>query len=206
MEFFYFQAGTNEMSGFLPSGTCVFCRAQGPVFELEYPDDGKHGCGRCLKQGRFGFSHDTDFGYLTREGLSGWVREGDIYRREDRVVEVSAVGTDGGVSPPVAVTRPGDGPTLPAPSVEGLHHTPKFRAWQTPRWLCHCDDFMQYQGPWEPHHFEVHGGRDFFYDHVDEDYVPLELFWPEDGNDSDGQCHMFKCLKCGEYRGFLETT
>lgn len=113
--------------------TCLFYGETGPGFVLSsaprrHKDEGadpEFGCADCLKEGRFGFWHDTDIGLLLDE-----TRLTQMY--------------DGAALPP---------PAFPASALIELYRTPQIVTWQQELWLTCCNDFMAYLGTWEPEDF-----------------------------------------------------
>ena len=80
MIFKYFKGPIDEMSGLvIEHSVCSICGKTDHCFELDYTitnvfsddeKDGKFGCYSCLKEGKFEFWHDTEFGMLNENGLS----------------------------------------------------------------------------------------------------------------------------------------
>src|SRR5437764_435457 len=85
------------------------------------------GCFACLRAGRFEFWHDTEVGVLDEKGLT------KVYNQN----------------------RPPPPGLSPSALVE-LRRTPPIVTWQQELWLTHCDDFMAYQGTWQPRDFDAH--------------------------------------------------
>lgn len=87
--FHYFQAPVENMSHFVPKGTCTFCDTVGPCLGLK---DSKRGCLDCLRQGRFYFWHDTEIGLLTPDkGLVSETRSQKKLAREFKRVNFAAL-------------------------------------------------------------------------------------------------------------------
>lgn len=190
MDFKYFKGPLDEMSDLLDHKTvCSICGRTDHCFELEYTitqafdedkKEGKVGCYSCLKEGRFEFWHDTEYGMLDENGLS------KVYKHNSDS------------PPPVGSDR-----------LSEMRRTPQFISWQQELWLCHCNDFMIYRGTWEPKDFyknsEDGDGRALFMqmtdkelNHLWDDSLPenstfLEEWYPT--------YYVFECGHCGKLRG-----
>ena len=100
---------------------CAFCGQIAPCF---YLGGQRHGCFDCLREGRLTFSHDTEIGFVSPQGVRR------LYRDQRKVPDSFNRG-----------------------AFTSLLQTPQFTSWQEPRWLAHCDDFMTYLGEWKPQEF-----------------------------------------------------
>lgn len=190
MPFKYFAGPTSEMAGLCNEQcACYFCGHVSACFALDFAvcptlkgDErrGQVGCIDCLQAGRFEFSHDTEVGVLDQSGLK------HVYK---------------------------DNKPAPAgfsmPALGELRRTPRIVTWQQELWLTHCNDFMTYQGTWEPEDFHRHSptgdGKKLFLEMTDEWYQHL---W--DASLRPGQTkptgwhatyYVFKCGHCGTLRG-----
>lgn len=168
---------------------CSICKKTDHCFELDYTitdvfndDDkeGKLGCYACLREGRFEFWHDTEFGLLDENGLD------NIYKRD------------------IAVPA-----SLAIEKLIELKRTPQFITLQQGLWLTHCDDFMVYKGTWEPKDFYSNSkdgdGKALFMSMTDED---MNHLWddslPENKNILEewySTYYVFECSHCGKLRG-----
>lgn len=201
LEFRYFRAPEAEM-GFLPGDrTCSLCGQPGRCFPLDGVNSselsegergGKIGCYDCLRRDRFGFTHDTEVGFITEEGLLSSGEPDDSPKR------VFVVASDGEA---VADSAPLVHPPTPHVSEEAvaeLRRTPGFSTWQEVTWPVHCDDFMAYLGIWGPEDFAEaspdESGRQLFLDMVDPFFHDR---WTEDNGPRFGQNFVaFQCLHC----------
>ena len=145
--------------------------------------EGKIGCYDCLRNGEFGFWHDTEFGFLDENGLRK-VRG----RNYDNTLEISAN------------------------SLSELRRTPQIVTYQQEMWLTHCNDFMVYVGTWTPKDFNLNSptgnGKDLFLELTDKE---LSHLWDE--SLQEGQMmleewyptyYMFKCRHCDKLRGYWD--
>lgn len=127
--------------------TCSLCGQPGRCLDLthlavgELPEEerrGQIGCLDCLRRGRFGFAHDTEVGYLTKEGLETYDEPADEPRR------VFVVAGDGeAVAEDIPLISPPQ-PQISEEAIAELRRTPSFSTWQDIPWAVHCDDFMAY--------------------------------------------------------------
>src|SRR5688572_28314468 len=135
MEFRYFKGPTQDMSQLLDGAhTCSICGNIGSAcFSLDYTitdifaedvKEGKIGCIKCLREGKFEFWHDTEFGMLDEKGLT------KVYNHN--------------------MDNP---PEIEDEKKNELKRTPQIITWQQELWLTHCNDFMIYKGTWEPGDF-----------------------------------------------------
>lgn len=136
---------------------CSLCGKRAECFELDFAicnelnesqRKGGVGCVYCLAKGRFEFWHDTEIGVLDENGLT------KVYKHNRE--------------PPEGFSKE---------ALVQLRRTPQFISWQQELWLTHCNDFMVYQGTWEPTDFNRNSpsgdGRSLFLEMTDEDYQHL---------------------------------
>ena len=188
MNFEYFQGPVSEMASLCKGEkTCGICKRVGPCFELrsatiqsEEASEVGYGCWECLANGKFEFWHDTDIGMLDEKGLT------KVYKHNQPRLE-----------------------GFPDAALVALRRTPQIVTWQQELWLTHCNDFMVYQGTWQPKDFNGNAangdGRALFLQVTDDDYAHL---WDEslpDGKtllkDWHATYYAFKCRHCGKLRG-----
>lgn len=190
LDFRYFQGPQEHMSNLASEPVaCHFCGSFGDGFELDFSicalsdeeKEGRHGCVRCLSEGRFEFWHDTDIGVLDENGLK------KVYKHNG--------------SAPADFSRS---------ALVALRRTPQIVTWQQELWLSHCSDFMVYIGTWGPADFERNApdgdaralflrmtrdpGLQFLWD---ECLVPHEKI-PGSWN---ATYYAFKCSHCGTLAG-----
>jgi len=190
MVFKYFKGPIEDMSALITKkSVCSICGKTDFCFELDFtitdafPDDdkdGKAGCYSCLKDGRFEFWHDTEYGMLDENGLS------KVYNHN--------------------MANP---PAINAGNLTEMRRTPQIATWQQELWLTHCDDFMIYKGVWEPLDFYSNSqdgnGKALFMSMTDED---LNHLWddslPKNETTLKGwypTYYVFECSHCGKLRG-----
>lgn len=197
------------MSGLLAGDeTCGICGARRRCFELaramrlrDVPEAATTGCVGCLSDGRFGFFHDTEAGYLDENGLTTYEPD----EEEDAVERVFSVDPAGKVVG--CAEQPRSKPVLPKVNdvaLPGLRATPSFPTWNEVAWMVHCDDFMAYRGVWTSAQFNATArpstGRELFVGMLDRDY---HFLWPEDATEprwGDVCIVVFECLACGLLR------
>jgi uncharacterized protein CbrC (UPF0167 family) len=179
MKFRYFEGPETEMHGLLEEpAECSFCGREDRCFEIQ--DSLEIGCLQCLREGRFGFFHVTEAGYIIEGKL--------IHSIDDELPETAD--PEDGVSPE---------------SVQELWRTPDFPTWNEVEWPVHCRDFMVFLGEWKPADFKQSAGtaasatapRDLFLAMTDPSCHGL---WPEDKDPEDWwvTCFAFRCPVCGE--------
>lgn len=170
--------------------TCDLCAAENQIcFSLNYAitkffsDDnkeGKKGCAKCLRDGKFEFWHDTEYGMLDERGLV------KVYNHN--------------------MANP---PAISAEKLNELKRTPQIITWQQELWLTHCNDFMIYKGTWQPVDFYRNSkngnGRELFLEMTDSD---LQHLWDESLEKVGKQLkswyatyYVFECKHCGKLRG-----
>jgi hypothetical protein len=146
---------------------------------------GKYGCFDCLRVGRFEFWHDTEVGFLSEDGL-------EPSRSHSQPVTSA----------------------LPEAAIVELRRTPQYKSCQQELWLVHCNDFMGYEGAWEPTDFHRNAadgdGRALFMQ-MAPDYADM---WdgavekvPGENTPTgwgDAGCYAFQCLHCSERRAHCD--
>lgn len=139
---------------------------------------------QCLREGRFGFCHDTEAGIVApRAPIAG-----------------------------AEYCKRGVPDSFSQNAVEELLRTPPFPAWQPIRWLVHCDDFMVYIGEWEPDDFRRHApggdGRALFLEMSDWNSAEhARNQWPAGETFPEGWFigyYAFRCRHCGKLRGYFD--
>lgn len=204
MKFKYFQASENEMRG-LKAGmeSCDICNRIDRVFDLQRacgsPFDknsrkGKNGCYGCLQDGRFGFFHITELGFIDENGLH------QDYDAEPEA-RIIAVGPDG-----TATSTPGrfnrQEIKVTPQAIKELWQTPDFPTWNEVSWPVHCEEFMTFLGEWKPANFSE--GRKQFVEMTDRDFHQL---WPADLSPPENwgiAYFAFRCPACGTHRGQVD--
>jgi uncharacterized protein CbrC (UPF0167 family) len=188
MQFKYFKGPFEDMNGLREDEcVCSLCANTGRCFELDYticPElgdekEGKLGCSDCLNAGRFEFWHDTDIGLLDENGLT------KVYNHNQPAP-----------------------PEFSKAALVALRRTPQFVTWQQELWLTHCNDFMVYQGTWEP--------QDFYRNAQDGDgkalFLKMTDHYPNLWDDAliEGETeltgwhatyYVFKCRQCNTLKG-----
>ncbi len=189
----YYAGPWTGMAGFVgENGRCFLCGLVGPCFELdraicpELPSaarKGKAACIACLRAGRFGFWHRTDIGTLGEKGRV------DEQGRRLRL--------------PKGFARQ---------ALVDLRRTPQIACNQEELWLTHCDDFMAYQGVWNPSDFYSHAadgnGRELFLQMTDHGRELWDDCWLDKTQPLTtwyATYYTFKCLHCGRLRGTWDT-
>ena len=192
MQLKYFAGPITDMADLTgETRPCSFCGQRRPCFELsdaicpELPEDAGEsmiGCLDCLRAGRFEFRHGTEFGMLTEEGLI-----------DERTEEPSL------------------SKRLSEAALVELRRTPRIATNQDEIWLTHCNDFMAYQGTWNPSDFYGNApdgdGKALFLEMTDHD----QDLWDDSISDPSGRVtswyatyYVFKCLHCGKLRGYWD--
>ena len=98
---------------------------------------------------------------------------------------------------------------LPAEAFEEFARTPGIVGWGYRDWFTHCNDFMSYQGKWEPEDFYKNApdgnGRALFMEMTDEG----KNLWDEHLADGETKLKqwpveyfVFKCLHCSKFKGY----
>ena len=191
LKFKYFEGPEKDMGDLCQEPCeCTLCGRKDICFELDFADcpeldekekEGKFGCVKCLREGRFEFHHDTDIGFLDERGLT------KVYKHN--------------ADPP---------PDFPTEALTELRRTPDVIRWQYEPWLSHCKDFMAYQGTWVPGDFYKNGpggdGRALFMEMTDD--LDLNHLWDDSLSEGETQLkewhaayYVYKCLHCGKLRG-----
>jgi uncharacterized protein CbrC (UPF0167 family) len=172
---------------------CSICNKDNEhCFDLEFSitnkflheeKEGKIGCYECLRKGEFEFWHDTEFGLLDENGLT------KVYNHNSD-----------------------NPPNIKEDTLKELRRTPQIITYQQEVWLTHCNDFMVYNGTWEPLDFYKNSpngeGRDLFMQMTDKEMGHL---W--DDSLQEGQTlleewhptyYVFECRHCGKLRGYWD--
>ena len=189
------------MSRLLPGlRVCSLCGQTGRCFDLgftvgtglsEKERAGKVGCLDCLRQDRFGFSHDTEVELFMPDASP------------KQIFVVSGSGETATASTPLIYPPQ---PQVLDEAIAELRRTPKFSTFQDIPWLVHHDDFMAYLGIWGPKDVTTVSSpdtaREVFLEMVDRDGRAL---WPEGKEPLFGDNLVaFQCLHCQTYRGILD--
>ena len=208
--FRYFRGSETDMSSLLPGvRVCSLCGQTGRCFDLgstlgtelsETERAGKVGCLECLRQDRFGFSHDTEAGFFTEEGFLP-LYEPDTSPKQ--IFVVSESGQAAGASAPLIYPP---NPHVAEEAIAELRQTPEFATWQDIMWPVHHDDFMAYLGIWGPDDLAAASSlataRELFLEMVE---IGWHSLWPEGKEPGIGQnIVVFQCLHCQTYRGILD--
>lgn len=172
---------------FWVSHQCYFCGTWAPCF-IVFPML-QSGCLPCLLEGRFGFDHQTEIGWVDEHGLT-----------PDHVHYQAW--PDG----------------FRADAWERMRLTPPFSSWHEPFWLVHCHDFMTYHGLWQPYNFVDAAGslaaaRDLFIrmtwmgryeDRAEEVWDRLFALPETTLAHWDVSYYVFECTTCGCKRGYFD--
>lgn len=197
------------------------CHACGQPVSLDTPVEDEHGCWRCLADGRWAGTVDTEAGMVTPlHALSGRTNGVPVV-----AMRTWAIGTAGDteINPdtdtPTTVagwpgTQPDDGgwsaAIIPAEVLQELVRTPSYSTWQGECWRFHCGRAMTFVGPW--------GADDFRAASPDGDGAASaraiadinDWAWegvaPKPAADASVGVYMFRCATCGEHRGHWDTT
>lgn len=198
------------MSRLLPGlRVCSLCGQTGRCFDLgftlgtrlsEAEQAGKAGCLECLRQDRFGFSHDTEVGFFTEEGFL------PLYEPDTSPKQIFVVSGSGEAAKATAPLIYPPKPQVPEEAIAELKRTPEFLTFQDIPWPVHHNDFMAYLGIWGPEDVAATSSpttaRDVFLEMVDRDDRTL---WPEGKAPRFGNNLVaFQCLHCQAYRGILD--
>ena len=129
IEFRYFCVPESETGLLSGNRICSLCGQPGRCFPLdavisaelsEEERRGKIGCYDCLRRDRFGFSHDTEVGLVTEDGLISYDEPDDAPRR------VFVVASDGeAVADSAPLVQPPK-PHVTDEAVAELRRTPSF--------------------------------------------------------------------------------
>jgi uncharacterized protein CbrC (UPF0167 family) len=188
--FAYFEGPVSDMADRVESpASCSLCGRIGECFNLgsthcpsfsDRDKDAGRGCVDCLRQGKFEFSHDTEYGLLDQNGFR------ILYK--------------GHIPAPAGFSKAAQ---------QELKRTPQICTWQQERWLSHCNDFMVFVGTWEPEDFHRHAkgpdGRTLFMAMTAQD---LQHLWDESLPEKGGRLmswhatyYAFRCRHCAVFRG-----
>ncbi len=206
----YFQAPLDEsifekMNKDQAHITCAFCGLHKPrMAELVYSppllperedlDDEAHVCPDCLREKKYGFAQEVEWGVLNENGITPI---SDIYpykKDYDSYAELEK--------------NEQSMQAIPNDAIEALRHTPPFRAWQGPTWLIHCNDFMTYIGTWDHEDFVRHspdGDAEALYLAISDAPVEYEEQWgPNKSEYAECSFYAFRCRHCGALRGYVD--
>jgi len=206
MSFRYFHAPESEMAGLLDgTHTCGLCGVTARCFNLQRALGSKRllpatrGCMTCLQNGRFGFFHVTEVGYLDENGLT-WYGEPPMTPARVFIASAAGVQAQPCTPEPVAVSPPSE------EAIEELRRTPQFSTWNEVSWPVHCRDFMTFLGSWQPTDVAKHAdlekmsSRDFFNTMVEPEERDLWRQTEEWGMNF----LAFRCTACRQYRGIID--
>ena len=154
--------------------------------------ENEYGCLDCLKNGVYRFAHYTELGSIRKNGFNQHV-PGNPTLSEEIVFK-----------------------TFPLPSgfsegsIDQLSRTPPTPYWQEENWLIHCNDFMVFQGIWEPEDFEKNSndghGVTLFKEMVGDSwdtYIGTDVDNPYLSDLLEGWLmRSFKCKHCTKLRAF----
>ncbi len=155
-------------------------------------------CIECLNEQKYGFEHQVEGGFLTKEGVL----------IKSKKYEYLKNNTDY-----FSVLQPKEQKLLAIEKskLEDLIHTPPFNAFQGAIWLIHCNDFMKFIGNWEHDDFVKHSPnnnpKEFFNEIVDnwngDDFYD-EQFGTNKSEYAESIFYAFECLHCKQKRGYVE--
>ena len=155
-------------------------------------------CLDCLTERKYGFEHEVEGGYLTKQGV---VLKSKKYEYLKNSTDYSSV-----LQPKEQLLM-----TIEKSKLDTLTHTPPFDAYQGAIWLTHCNDFMKFIGNWDHTNFIKHSPnnnpKEFFNDIVDnwngDDFYD-EQFGPDKSEYAESVFYAFECLHCKKQRGYVE--
>jgi|GEM_PF-5718420 len=205
----YFNAPISETPLVLNNETaaCSFCK-KNTSHRLELDDSIqiihketdviKTVCLDCLKNKKYGFEHQVEGGYLTKNGI---ITESEKYNYLKNSDEYSTV------------LKPKEDQLLAIDKskIANLIHTPPFNAYQGAIWLIHCNDFMKFIGTWQHDHFVKQApngnAKEYFNEIVDnwngDDFYDKQL-GPNKSEYAESVFYAFECLHCNQKRGYVE--
>ncbi len=208
--FRYFRGPEADMSPLLiGTRVCSLCGQTGRCFDLSFTlgtglseaeRAGKVGCLECLRQDRFGFSHDTEIGFFTEEGL---LPHDEPDTSSKQIFVVSGSGEAAAASVPLIYPPK---PHVAEETIAEFRRTPEFATWQDIPRPVHHNDFMAYLGIWSPDDLAATSSpgtaRELFLEMVESGWHSL---WPEGKKPLFGDNLVaFQCLHCQTYRGILD--
>lgn len=155
-------------------------------------------CIDCLTEQKYGFEHQVEGGFLTKEGI---LIESEKYEYLKNSSDYSSV------------LQPKEQQLLAIEKskVDDLIYTPPFNAFQGAIWLIHCNDFMKFIGTWEHNDFVKQSPnknpKNFFNEIVDnwngDDFYD-EQFGINKSEYAESIFYAFECLHCKQKRGYVE--
>ena len=91
---------------------------------------------------------------------------------------------------------------------ELFHRTPGYMAWQGEYWLACCDDYCAYLGPVGIRELEEMGIKEeALSDYASQDVTyPMEVVEKYLRKDGDLTGYLFRCLRCGKYRLYVDAS
>ncbi|WP_298956315.1 CbrC family protein [uncultured Nonlabens sp.] len=155
-------------------------------------------CLNCLSERKYGFEHQVEGGFLTKDGI---LTESEKYKFLKNSDDYSLL-----LQPKEEQLL-----TIEKSKMDNLIHTPPFNAYQGARWLIHCNDFMKFIGTWEHDDFVKHSPNNnakiFFNEIVDnwngDDFYDKQ-FGPNKSKYAESAFYAFECLHCKQQRGYVE--
>lgn len=155
-------------------------------------------CLDCLNDRKYGFEHQVEGGFLTKDGI---LTESEKYEYLKNSDDYSLI------------LEPKEQNLLKIEQakVDDLAHTAPFNAFQGALWLVHCNDFMKFIGTWQHDDFVQHAPngdpKEFFDDIVDnwngDDFYDKQ-FGPNKSEHAGSVFYAFECLHCKQHRGYVE--
>lgn len=184
--------------------TCIGC---GALVALGRVLEDAHGCWRCLREGRWSTTIDTEAGMVTPVHAALGRTHGMPFRPD----VLPQFGTDDHGEPTLAGWPVGDSTdggwrvaVIPSDVLLALVRSPGYITYQSEQWLFHCRQPMRYLGPWGKRDFETvaEGGAEALAmavvdDLHDEAWEDLH----EIGGEGSVLIYMFECVACGTNRG-----
>jgi uncharacterized protein CbrC (UPF0167 family) len=183
----YFNASIVDLKNFTYGNDhCPICKTDQSKFIIPPSGELEKICISCLLGYDLSFAHETERGFVTSNNYEpNLLYEYNIH---DFVTKES---------------------------IDKILKTPEFSSLQGGKWLIHCNDFMEFQGIWDPVDFTNHSteknGRKLFLEMTSENKSHLwdntELAKDEQIYTwSDVQYYSFQCLHCHTRRGNWDRT
>ncbi len=218
LKFRYFRALAEE-TDFEPARegeTCMLCKEE--VSYLYTVDGGlaiisghikkwDTVCLSCLKRWSYAFEHQVEGGYITKNGIITesekypYLKETPSYTKVLLPLEEQLL-------------------SMEDHKINGLKHTPPFRAWQGAVWLTCCNDFMTFIGTWHHEDFVEHapdGDAKKLFNKICNDAGALiydgdktgdrfydEEFGPDCSEYAQSTFYAFECQHCHKLRGYVD--
>jgi uncharacterized protein CbrC (UPF0167 family) len=203
------------------SGKAQRCVSCGQPVSLDDPVTARHGCWRCLRDGRWASTMGTEAGMVRWEDAvrgrthgmpffdePAWIATADGLQRDDQ---------DG---PQVLLAGFATVPTeddgwrevvIPSELLLELIRTPSYSTWQGEAWLFHCGRPMRYIGRWARAQFddaaEDGDGRMLARQIADLPSIQWDHGLPEDPSTrSNVRVYLFECTACDSRRGHWDMT